>query len=179
MWPLRRSCPGDRVIAARKQAGVRGNGLPSTLAPHKRVGEPNDHIVGRAFDFSNAVRATRHNRRISKKAHIHVVDLNTMNPVQASLEDVGKDAGSVPQSAIRASASPVVRDDPLDRCSVGAHPSFRQRLLQLRQQQRVFPCTGPLVHTPGGQARHHEEEAHQDQTGHNTPQRACAEHVSE
>ena len=109
-------------MPTRKQARVRSDGPPSALAPDKRVGEPNEHIVGRPLDFSHAVSATSHNGCSSKDPHSHIVDLNSMNLVHASLEHVGQNGRAIRSST--GTAPEIVNDTTMrarlsDRCAPG------------------------------------------------------------
>ena len=58
---------------------MRGDGLPATFASHKRIGEPDEHIVPRALDLAYTVSAACHHRRIVEYSRLHA----------AGLQDVG------------------------------------------------------------------------------------------
>jgi hypothetical protein len=144
-------------LPALEEAGVRSHPLPSTVAPDERVGEPDDDVVGSASDLSRAMRAAGHDGGISKDPHIHIVYIDSLNPVQASLEHVGQDAGSVRHPPVRSGAPPIGRDDPLDGRSVAADPCFSQRLLQGREHMLVRRCTGLLRCAVSRQGRYGQE----------------------
>src|SRR5688572_9260153 len=121
-WPVSRATsPASdgramRVAASissptRVDARVRGDGLPLPLSPHEGVGEPDHHVVRRASDFADAMRASGHDRRVTIHPRPDVVDLETENPVHAPLEHVAEHGGAVRPAAIGTGTRPLRGDD--------------------------------------------------------------------
>ena len=154
---------------------MRRDGLSSPLAPDERIGEPNNDVVRCAGEFADSMRAARHNRRIIKYPNPHIVDIETVNLVDAFLEHIGEDAGSVAGAAIWPGASPLGGNDLLDGGSVARHPGLdrscwiRARTASSRSGPGTLICCvskGGRDHERHETCRPHEDPSTKSPPGH-------------
>src|SRR5687767_1333848 len=100
----------DALLWTLDETRVGGNCLPATFATDKSVSEPNDDIVGSAFELANAVSTSSHNGCIPENPRLYVVDRKAADLVHARLEHLNQHSRPVGHAAVWPGARPFWRD---------------------------------------------------------------------